>query len=371
MIPVNAPLVPPEAKQYISACLDSGWISSAGPYVTQFETDFARYCACMHGIAVCNGTVALHLALAALNIGPGDEVIVPAMTIISCLNAIVYTGATPVIVDVEPDTFTIDPACVRQALSPRTKAIMPVHLYGHPADMDALNAIARDHGLAVVEDAAEAHGAAYKGARCGGLGTLAAFSFYPNKLITTGEGGMVLTNDAALAARCRSLRDLCHLPGQRFHHAELGFNYRMASLQAALGCAQLLHIDAYFARKQRMARLYDIGLHDVPGLHTPVTRSWALNSYWMYAVRLAPEARLGRDACCARLKEHGVDTRDFFWSLSEQPLLRAIQARVMACPVSERLAREGFYLPSGLALTDAEIATVIAAVRAVLGAAAA
>jgi perosamine synthetase len=367
MIPVNAPVVPPEAKQYVNDCLDTGWISSAGKYLNEFEAGFARYCGVKHGIAVCNGTVSLHVALAALDIGPDDEVIIPAMTIISCLNAVLYTGATPVIVDVEPDIFTIDPAQIKKALSPRTKAIMPVHIYGHAADMDPINELARAYGLAVLEDAAEAHGAEYKSMRCGNLGTISSFSFYPNKLITTGEGGMVLTNDDALAARCRSLRDLCHLPGQRFHHVEVGFNYRMTNMQAALGCAQMLHVDDYLAKKQRMGALYTEGLRDTRGLVTPVTRPWALNSHWMYAVRLTPEAGMSRDECRARLKERGVDTRDFFWSLSEQPLLEKITARVLPCPVSERLGRDGFYLPSGLALTDAEIRQVIRAVHDVLG----
>jgi len=366
MIPVNAPVVPPEAKQYINDCLDTGWISSAGKYLNEFEKQFAAYCGCTHGIAVCNGTVSLHVALAALGIGPGDEVIIPAMTIISCLNAVLYTGATPVIVDVEPDIYTIDPEQIKKALSPRTKAIMPVHIYGHPADMDPINEIAETHGLAVVEDAAEAHGAEYKGKRCGSLGTISSFSFYPNKLITTGEGGMVLTNDDTLAARCRSLRDLCHLPGQRFHHAEVGFNYRMTNLQAALGCAQLLHAEEYLQRKQRMGALYNEGLKGIKGLITPVTRAWALNSYWMYAVRVTPEAGMTRDECRKKLLEKGVDTRDFFWSLSEQPLLKGVQARVLPCPVSERVGREGFYLPSGLALSEEEIQWVIGAVHEVL-----
>lgn len=366
MIAVNAPVVPPEAKQFINDCLDTGWISSAGKYLNEFEAGFAKYCGVKHGIAVCNGTVSLHVALAALNIGPGDEVIIPAMTIISCLNAVLYTGATPVIVDVEPDIYTIDPEQIKRALSPRTKAIMPVHIYGHPADMDPINEIAREHGLAVVEDAAEAHGAEYKGRRCGSFSTISSFSFYPNKLITTGEGGMVLTDDDELAARCRSLRDLCHLPGQRFHHAEVGFNYRMTNLQAALGCAQLLHADEYLAKKQRMGQMYNEGLQGIPGLALPVTRDWALNSYWMYAVRVTPEAGMTRDEVRRKLLEKGVDTRDFFWSLSEQPMLKHINARVLPCPVSERLAREGFYLPSGLSLSVDELKYVIHATKQVL-----
>ncbi|NLF39255.1 DegT/DnrJ/EryC1/StrS family aminotransferase [bacterium] len=366
-IPVNAPLVPDEAKTYVLDCLGSGWISSAGKYLAQFEQEFAAYVNQKHAIAVCNGTVSLHLILAALGIGPGDEVIVPAQTIISCLDAVLYTGATPVIVDVEPDIYTLDPAHLEKALSPRTKAIMPVHIFGHSADMDPINAFAGAHGLFVVEDAAEAHGARYKKRICGSLGTAASFSFYANKLITTGEGGMVVTNDDALAARMRSMKDLCHLPGQRFHHAEVGFNYRMTNMQAALGCAQLLHAEEFLKRKQRMGRRYTEGLAGLRGIVTPVVRDWAVSSYWMYGIRVTPEAGMTRDEFRRRLLERGVDTRDFFWSLSEQPLLATHPSRTLPCPVSERLAREGCYLPSGLALTGEEIERVMDAVRAVIG----
>jgi len=360
MIPVNAPLVPSEAHAYVLDCLDTGWISSAGKYLGEFESKFAQYVQCRHAVAVCNGTVSLHLALAALDIGPGDEVIVPAHTIISCLDAILYVGAIPVIVDVEPDIYTLDPAQLEQACSPRTKVIMPVHIFGHPADMDPINEFAGRHGLFVIEDAAEAHGATYKGKTCGALGHVGSFSFYANKLITTGEGGMVVTNDDALADRMRQQKDLCHMPGLRFHH-------RMTNLQAALGCAQMLHAKEYLERKQRMGSRYTQGLADVRGLVAPQVRAGASSSYWMYAVRITPDAGMTRDEFCARLKDRGVDTRDFFWSLSEQPLLKKTTAHVLPCPVSERIAREGCYLPSGLALTDDEIDRVIAEVREVLG----
>ena len=366
MIPVNAPLVPPEAKAKVNDCLDSGWISSAGKYLNEFEAAFAAYTGCAHAIAVCNGTVSLHVALAALRIGPGDEVILPAHTIISCLDAVLYVGATPVIVDVEPDIYTLDPAQLERALSPRTKAIMPVHIFGHPADMDPINAFAAKHKLFVIEDAAEAHGATYKGRMCGSLGDIGSFSFYANKLITTGEGGMVVTNSAALAERMRLLKDLCHMPKQRFHHEEMGFNYRMTNLQAALGCAQMPHAVEYLQRKQRMGARYTKELAGLRGLVTPAVRPWAVSSYWMYAVRITPEAGMTRDEFRKRLLEKGVDTRDFFWSLTEQPLLQKVAARALACPVSERIAREGCYLPSGLALTEAQQGEVIAAVRAVL-----
>lgn len=368
MIPVNSPLVAPEAAEYVGECLRSGWISSAGSYLNRFESEFAAYVGTRHAVAVSNGTAALHLALAELEVGAGDEVILPALTIISCLNAVAYTGATPVIVDVEPDIYTLDPARVIEALTTRTKVIMAVHIYGHPAEMDALHEIAQERGIRLVEDAAEAHGATYRGRSCGCLADVACFSFYANKLITTGEGGMVVTDDDARAARLRNLRDLCHVPGQRFHHEEIGFNYRMTNLQAALGCAQLLHARDYLARKERMQSLYRGGLAGLKGLVLPTVRPWATSSYWMYAVRLTDDALLTRDAFRRRLLERNVETRDFFWSLSEQPVLRRIPARVHPCPISERLAREGCYLPSGLALSDGEISLVIEAVAEALAA---
>src|SRR5437764_7886780 len=259
MIPVGEPLLAGNELEYVRDCIATGWISSAGAYVPRFERDWADYCGAKHGVAVASGTAALQLAVDALRLGPGDEVILPSFTIISCALAVVRAGATPVVVDCDPATYTIDPEAVAAAITPRTRAIMPVHLYGHPADMDPLLELADRHGLAIIEDAAEAHGVEYlsrRGAgrewrRCGGFGTLAAFSFYANKLVTTGEGGMVLTDSDALAERCRSLRDLCFQP-RRFEHAELGYNYRLTNLQAAIGVAQVERMAQTLAAKRRL-----------------------------------------------------------------------------------------------------------------------
>jgi len=365
MIPVNTPVIPPEAKTFVNDCLDTGWISSAGSYLQRFESEFAKYVNRKHAIAVSNGTVSLHVALAALGIGPGDEVIVPAFTIISCLNAILYTGATPVIVDVEPDIYTLDPVQLEKACSPRTKAIMPVHIYGHPADMDPIIGFAKTHNLYIIEDAAETHGALYKGKNCGSFGEISSFSFYANKLITTGEGGIVVTDDDKLAEFARELRNLCHLPGQRFHHEILGFNYRMTNIQAAIGCAQLLHAEEYLVRKRKMGKLYDERLAGIPGIEITKIRNWAESSYWMYPVRVTEESGMTCKEFQQKLKSRGVDTRDFFWSLSEQPLLNNVKCRALSCPISEKIAREGCYLPSGLALTESEIMQIIKAVRSI------
>ena len=366
MIPVNTPVIPLEAKTFVNDCLDTGWISSAGSYIQQFENDFAKYVNRKYAVAVSNGTVSLHVALAALEIGHGDEVIVPAFTIISCLNAILYTGAKPVIVDVEPDIFTLDPKQLEKAYSPRTKAIMPVHIYGHPADMDPIIEFATKHNLYIIEDAAETHGALYKGKKCGSFGEISSFSFFANKLITTGEGGMIVTDDYKLAATARELRNLCHIPDQRFHHKTLGFNYRITNIQAAIGCAQLLHADEYLERKKKMGMLYDEGLAGIPGIEIMKIRSWADSSYWMYPVRITENSGMNRDEFKEKLKQNGVDSRDFFWSLSEQPILKKFDVKVLECSVSEKIAREGCYLPSGLALTELEIIKIIKIVKKIV-----
>lgn len=363
MIPVNSPFISAEAWSFIKDALGSGWISS-GKYVERFGREFAEYAGCAWGVANCNGTASLHLALSALGVGPGDEVIVPAQTIVSCLNAVLYLGAVPVIVDVDPEIYTLDPTLLASAITTSTKVIMAVHLFGHPCDMDAIYNIARKNGVAVLEDASQAHGALYKGEPCGSFGDLSTFSFYANKLITTGEGGMVCGNDAKLRERLLSLRDLSHIPGQRFHHEVIGYNYRMSNVLAALGCGQMLHKEELLERKLRMARMYEQGLSGILGLVLPTQKSWAQSSYWMYAVRVTG---MSRDEFRKKLWDLGVDTRDFFWSLSEQPMLKNYSVRVLPCPVSEKIAHEGCYLPSGLALTDGEIGEVVKAVRTVMG----
>ena len=364
-VPVNEPLITEDAKRCVAEAMAAGWVSSAGPMVGRFERGFAAWLGARHAIATPSGTAALHLALAALDVGPGDEVIVPDFTMIAPVCAVLYTGATPVFVDCEPDICTIDPGLVEQAITARTRAILAVHIYGHSVDVDPLAALARARGVALVEDAAEAHGATYKSRKCGTLGDLAAFSFYGNKIVTTGEGGMVVTDDDALAERVRSLADMAHDPRARFRHPELGYSYRMSSLQAACGVGQLAHVEAFLERKRRMAARYAEELGEVAGLLLPVTRPWAGNVHWMYAVRLAEGFALSRDELCARLARRGVATRAFFRSSASQPLVRRRVGTQGPFPVSERLAERGFYLPSGLALTDAQIAQVGAAVREV------
>jgi perosamine synthetase len=344
-------------------CLETGWLSSAGPFVAQFEREFAAYVGVAHGVAVCNGTAALHTALWASGVREGDEVIVPAFTMIGSIFSIIHCGAKPVFVDAEPDGFNLDASQLERLVSARTRAIMPVHLFGHPCAMDRVREFATAHRLAVVEDAAEAHGATFRGKRAGSLGDVGCFSFYANKIITTGEGGMLVTDDAQIAERARAFRDLCHSPEKRFIHTEVGYNYRITNMQAAIGLGELGSIDSYLAKKRHMAARYAAGLSHLVGLNLPATRDDVENVYWMYAVRV-DEDRIGmsKDALRARLKERGVDTRDMFYSPSDQPALVARYGPLGPFPNTDRLAQTGFYLPSGLALTDAEIDYVIAQV---------
>lgn len=363
-VPVNAPVVTDAAKRYVADALETGWISSAGEYLDRFEESFAAYVGVEHGVAVSNGTTALHLALAALDIGPGDEVIVPDFTIISCMNAVLYTGATPVFVDVDPETYTLDPVLLSACITERTKAVMPVHIYGHSCDMQPILEVAQERSLHVIEDAAEVHGATYRGQQCGSMGTVAAFSFYANKIVTTGEGGMVVTDDDLIADRLRLLRNLAHSPQRRFWHEEVGFNYRLTNLQAALGLGQLEHIGEFIASKRAMAARYTGQLSGIRGIVLPVTKDYAENVYWMYAVRVEDSLGISRDELCARLKEKGVDTREFFIPLSSQPIGQPYARH--PCPVSARVAASGFYLPSGLALTEEQIDYVCDAFKACL-----
>jgi perosamine synthetase len=351
------------SKQLVMQCLETGWLSSAGPFVAQFEREFAAFVGVKHGVAVCNGTAALHTALWAAGVREGDEVIVPAFTMIGSIFSIIHCGAKPVFVDAEPDGFNLDASQLEGLVSSRTRAIMPVHLFGHPCAMDRVRDFAAAHKLAVVEDAAEAHGATFQGKRAGSLGDVGCFSFYANKIITTGEGGMLVTDDAGIAERARAFRDLCHSPEKRFIHTEVGYNYRITNIQAAIGLGELGSIDNYLAKKRRMAARYAAGLSQIAGLGLPATREGVENVYWMYAVRV-DEARLGlsKDALRARLKERGVDTRDMFYSPSDQPALVARYGTLGPFPNTDRLAQTGFYLPSGLALSDDEIDYVIAQV---------
>jgi perosamine synthetase len=359
VIPVSEPLLDERVLANVQEAVRTGWISSEGRFIAEFERRWAEYCDVSHGIAVCNGTAALELAMAALALPAGAEVILPSFTIISCVAAVLRTGCRPVLVDCEPDTWCLDVAEVRRKITGETRAIMPVHIYGHMADMDPLMELANEFGLAIIEDAAEAHGAEYHHRRAGGIGTMGCFSFYANKIVTTGEGGMIVTNDAKLAERARSLRNLAFRRDQRFLHSELGYNFRMTNLQAAIGVAQIERIEDHLNRKHYMAALYRERLSQIKGVCLPVERPDVKNVYWMYGIVLDESIHVDAIALGARLKKEGIDTRPFFLGMHEQPVLRELGLFAgETYPVTERIARRGLYLPSGLRLGASEISQV-------------
>ena len=376
MIPVNEPRLGERELEYISECVRTGWVSSGGRFINEFEERWAAYCGRRYGIAVSNGTAALQLAVACLGLKPGDEVILPTFTIVSCALAVIYNGGVPVVVDSEPRTWCLDVHQVEKKITNRTRAIMPVHIYGHPVDMDPLLDLAERYGLAIIEDAAEAHGAEYLSTRngsesgwrrCGSFGTLSCFSFYANKLITTGEGGMVLTDDPQLAEKARSMRNLCFQSDRRFYHEALGYNFRLTNLQAALGLAQLERMDQIVTHKRWMGQEYTRRLRDITNLELPVEEQWARSVYWMYGAVLCEEVDMDASELGRRLRDHGVETRPFFLGMHEQP---AFHLRGLFLgeryPVAERLARRGLYLPSGSALTENQLEHVCEAVGKVL-----
>lgn len=366
MIPVSQPLLGDNVLPLVRECVDSGWVSSEGSFIKEFERKWAEYCGVEHGVAVANGTCALQIAAAALELPPGSEIIVPSFTIISCVIAILEAGCTPVLVDAEPDTWNMNLDEMEAKITPRTRAVMPVHMFGHPVDMRRLMPVARKHGLRVIEDAAEAHGAEVEGRKVGGIGDMGCFSFYANKIITTGEGGMVVTNNAALADRLRSLRNLCFRDDRRFLHFEIGHNYRFTNLQAALGVAQFERIETHIRQKRWMAENYHKRLAGLP-VALPAERSWAKNVYWMYGVVLDDDVPFDAGEFARELRARGVDTRPLFIGMHEQPILKQKGYFTgETYPVTERLARRGLYLPSGLALTEAQIDAVCFAVREVL-----
>ena len=367
-VPVNEPLLNGNEKKYLAECIDSGWISSEGPFVQRFEEDMARRAGRRFGIAVCNGSLALDAAVAALRLGPGDEVILPAFTIISCPVAVIRAGATPVLVDCDPLTWCMDVSQIEAKITPKTRAIMAVHIYGLPVDMDAVVALAERHGLFIIEDAAEAHGLYYKDRPCGSFGNISTFSFYPNKLVTTGEGGMLVTDDPALAERCRMLRNLFFRPERRFVHDELGWNLRMSNVQAALGVAQLERLDETVQRKRRMGKRYSELLRDVAGALLPCDHMpYADNIYWVYGVVLDDAINFDAVMAMEKLRARGIGTRPFFWPIHEQPALQSMGLfRHEHYPVAERIARRGFYLPSGVALTDAQMDHVVREFKTIL-----
>ncbi len=360
-IHVCTPTLIGNEREYVLKCIDSNWISSRGHFVDEFETRFSRYCGVRYGITTNSGTTALHLALTTLGLDKGDEVIIPSFTMISTANAAKYLGAELVLVDVEPDTWNIDSAKIEEKITDRTKAIIPIHTYGHPADMDRIREISRKHKIAIVEDAAEAHGAEYKGKRVGSLGKLASFSFYANKIITTGEGGMVVTDDPQMAERALTLRNYGFTQERHFWHKVMGFSYRMTNLQAAIGLAQLETIDKLLQARIDNARLYDSLLRDVPGITIPPSSDDVKSVYWMYGILVEDDFGISKEALRQKLADQGIETRSFFIPIHLQPIYSYLFSDEY--PVSENLGRKGFYLPSASNLKPEQIEYIVETIR--------
>lgn len=359
-IPVNEPLLDGNEKKYLCECIDTGWISSEGPFVKQFEEKMCVRAGRKYGIAVANGTAALEVAVQALGIQAGDEVIMPTFTIISCAMAVTKLGAIPVFVDSDLLTWNMKTADIEKRITDKTKAIMIVHLYGLPVEIDKVLEIAKKYHLKVIEDAAEMHGQTYKGKSCGSFGDISTFSFYPNKLVTTGEGGMVVTDDEELAERCRLIRNLCFKKDNRYVHDELSDNYRFTNLQAAIGIAQLERLDTFVERKRTMGKYYTQLLRDVEGLILPIQQTeYADNIYWVYGLVLDQSIAVDNRTVQKLLAQEGVGSRTFFWCMHEQPVYRdkgLFQGEEY--PNAEYLARKGFYIPSGLTLTKEQMENV-------------
>lgn len=362
-IPVSRPFLWGNELKNINAALNSGWISSHGPMVEAFEHEFGRYVGRRHAVAVCNGTAAVHLALTALGIGPGDEVIVPDFCMIAPIFAVIYCGAVPVSVDID-ETWNLDPEAVAAAITPRTRAILVVHNYGHPAEVHTIAEIANQHDIPLIEDAAEALGATVAGRPVGSFGKIACYSFYANKLITTGEGGMLVCDDAELNKRARWKRSMCFGADNesRFLHGDIGFNYRLSSLQAAIGLAQLEHIEEALQRKIEIASHYHARLAGTPGLTLPSTAPWATHAYWVYGILVESAFGATRQELQHRLAEKGIETRRFFSPVHEQPIFGR-QSASRECPRSRAISETGFYVPSFVGMTESEIDRVSDTIR--------
>lgn len=364
-ISVAQPKLAGNERKYVLDCLDTNWISSAGKYIAAFEESFAAFCGVKHAIATNNGTTALHLALVGLDLQPGDEVIIPTVTYIATANAVKYCGATPVLVDVCPDTMNIDPQTIESKITAKTKGIIPVHLYGHPAQMDVVNDIARKHNLWVVEDAAEAHGAEVKGSKVGSLGTCATFSFFGNKIITTGEGGMITTNDDELAAKLRLFRGQGMDPKRRYWFPVIGYNYRMTNIQAAIGLAQMETIETSLTDREQIASWYNEALADLKDkIVLPSEASWAKQVFWMYNIFLADGDEHKRDAVMLKLDALGIETRPVFYPMHILPPYKEDNVY----PIADLWSGRGINLPTHQDLTKEDIIRIAASLREVLAA---
>ncbi|TWU41190.1 putative pyridoxal phosphate-dependent aminotransferase EpsN [Novipirellula aureliae] len=368
MIPVNTPLLDGNEKQYLNECIDSGWISSEGPFVKRFENEFARVVDRKHAIACANGSGALDIAVAAAGIGQGDEVIMPTFTIISPAASVVRAGGVPVLVDSDPKTWNMDVSQMEERITAKTKAIIVVHVYGLPVDMDRVLDIANRYGLVVIEDAAEMHGQTVRGRPCGSFGAISTFSFYPNKHITCGEGGMVVTDNDTIAEKCQGLRNLCFQPHRRFVHEELGWNYRMTNMQAAIGLAQLQRLDSHVGRKREIGQMYGERLSAIPELELPLSETdYAKNIYWVFGVVLSDSFQGTTQQVAELLGQKKIGTRPFFWPMHWQPVFQKLGLfHDEHYPVAERMARQGLYLPSGLGLANLEIEHVCVSLKAIL-----
>ena len=360
MIPVNTPLLGGNELKYLTECIETGWISSEGPFIKKFEEQMASYVGRKHGIAVSNGSAALDVAIKALDLNKGDEVIMPTFTIISPAQSLVNVGAIPVLVDSDATTWNMDVSQIEAKITSKTKAILIVHIYGLPVDMQPVLELCKKYNLLLIEDAAEMHGQTYNGQQCGSFGDISIFSFYPNKHITSGEGGMIMCNNDALAERCRKLRNLAFEPnGRRFIHHELGWNYRMTNMQAAIGLAQLEKLDEHIQKKRRIGKLYNEGLKGLEGFQLPLPQTnYAENIYWVYA--MVAETEQIANKTVQKLNEAKIGTRPFFWCMHEQPVFQKMGLfKNESYPIAEKIARNGFYVPSGLGLSEEEIQIVI------------
>lgn len=359
-IPVNQPLLNGNERLYLNECLDSGWISSEGPFVDEFEKEFAKRHGRKHGIAVSNGTAALQCAIDSLDLKPGDEVIVPTFTIISCVTAIIQAKAIPVLVDCDANTFNSTPEQILSAITSKTKAIMLVHIYGLPVDADPIIEIAKKKDIFIVEDAAEVIGLEYKNRNCGGLGDVSTFSFYANKHITTGEGGMILTDDDKIAKNCRSSRNLCFQKDIRFVHERIGWNFRMTNLQAAIGLAQLEQLDDFVKLKRKLGKKYTELLNSCSNLQLPIPETvFAQNVYWVYGVVLSDDFKYNASKIITKLRNKNIGSRPFFYPMHLQPVFRKMGFfKNEVHPNSERLSKQGFYLPCGLGTKESDVSRV-------------
>lgn len=383
MIPVSEPLIGAKEIEYVNECLRTGWISSTGRFIEEFEQKWADYCGMKYGIAMSNGTTALQAAVGCIGLQPGDKVIMPTFTIISCAQAILYNSGVPILVDSDPRTWCMNMEQMQERIEMemnkgdgKLKAIMPVHIYGHPVDMDPILELADRYNLIVIEDAAEAHGAEYLSKRstttplwkrCGSIGNISVFSFYANKLITTGEGGMVLTNNPISAEKAKSMRNLCFHTERRFLHNELGHNFRLTNIQAAIGLGQLERMGEIIAKKRWIGKAYTQRLQDIPGLQLPVEETWARQVYWMYGIVIDEYIGINAVQFAKKLKDRGIETRPFFLGMHEQPVFKNMGLfHDQRYPVAERIARQGLYLPSGLTLTEEQLNQVCKAVRTIL-----